>query len=63
MKGLLLFVVGVCVGTLLTQSGAAQDSRPRGLNHVGIAVTNYDETIAFYKSALGLRDGRLEALV
>jgi len=56
MKGLLLFVVGVCVGAVMTQSGVAQDSRPRGLNHVGIAVKNYDETIAFYKSALGLRE-------
>lgn len=56
MKGIALFVAGVCVGALLTQPGAAQDSRPRGLNHVGIAVKNYDETIAFYKSALGLRE-------
>jgi catechol 2,3-dioxygenase-like lactoylglutathione lyase family enzyme len=56
MRGAVLFVAGVLVGGLLTQSGAAQDVRPRGLNHVGIAVKNVNETVAFYKKTLGFKE-------
>lgn len=56
MKGTVLFAAGVLVGTLLTQTGKAQDVRPRGLNHVGIAVKNVNEAAAFYKRTLGLRE-------
>ena len=56
MRGVVLFVAGVLVGGMLTQSGAAQDVRPRGLNHVGIAVKNVDETVAFYKNTLGFKE-------
>jgi len=56
MKGTLLFVAGVLMGTLLTQPGAAQDARPRSLNHVGIAVKNFDATVDYYKRTLGFRE-------
>jgi catechol 2,3-dioxygenase-like lactoylglutathione lyase family enzyme len=56
MRGAVLFVAGVLVGVLMTQSGAAQDSRPRGLNHVGISVKNFAETVSFYQKALGFKE-------
>lgn len=56
MRSAMLVALGICVGALLTQAGTAQDSAPRGLNHVGIAVKNVDEAVAFYKKTLGFRD-------
>jgi catechol 2,3-dioxygenase-like lactoylglutathione lyase family enzyme len=51
-----LFIAGVGVGAVLTQSGIAQDSRPRALSHVGIAVKDFDRTIAYYTQTLGFRE-------
>lgn len=56
MRGTALFVAGLTVGALLTQSGLAQDSRPRALSHVGIAVKDFDASIAYYTRTLGLRE-------
>jgi catechol 2,3-dioxygenase-like lactoylglutathione lyase family enzyme len=56
MKGVVLFVAGVLVGGMLTQVSVAQDVRPRGVNHVGIAVKNVAESVAFYKRTLGFKE-------
>jgi catechol 2,3-dioxygenase-like lactoylglutathione lyase family enzyme len=37
-------------------TGFAQDSRPRALSHVGIAVRDFDKTIAYYTNTLGFRE-------
>src|SRR5579872_7322222 len=57
LRGLTLFVAGIAVGTLLIQPGAAQESPVTGLrlNHVGIAVKNYDESVNFYTKVMGFR--------
>ena len=56
MKAVLLFVAGVAVGALLIRPGIAQDTRMRGLNHVGIVVEDYDAALAFYTGAMGFRE-------
>ncbi len=56
MKGAVLFVAGVIVGTLLTHVGLAQDGSPRALSHVGIAVKDFDATLAYYTRTLGFRE-------
>ena len=54
-KGLALFVAGVGCGILLMQSGVAQTADGTKLNHVGIAVKNFDSAVQYYTQALGFR--------
>ena len=56
MRGAALFVAGIVVGAVMTHTAVAQDSRPRALSHVGIAVKNFDETLAYYTKTLGFRE-------
>ena len=56
MKGSVLFLSGIVVGSLLVQIGVAQDAARRGVNHVGISTARYDEALAFYKDALGAKE-------
>src|SRR5262245_30393187 len=56
MRGTVLFVAGVFVGAVLLQPGFAQSASPRGLNHVGIVVKDYDAAMAFYTKTMGLRE-------
>jgi len=57
LRGLTLFVAGIAVGTLLIQPGAAQEGPVTGLrlNHVGIAVKNYEESVNFYTKVMGFK--------
>lgn len=57
VRGLTLFGVGIVVGTFLMQPGSAQESRVAGLrlNHVGIAVRDFDESLNFYTKVMGFR--------
>jgi catechol 2,3-dioxygenase-like lactoylglutathione lyase family enzyme len=57
LPGLTLFVAGIVVGTLLIQPGAAQEGPGTGLrlNHVGIAVKNFDESFNFYTKVMGFK--------
>jgi len=49
-----LFLAGIAVGALLTQSIAAQNrSMGHRINHVGISVTNFDESLKFYTQVMG----------
>src|SRR5438270_13674510 len=52
-----LVLAGVAVGALLTQSIAAQN-RATGhrINHVGISVTNVDESLKFYTQVMGFKE-------
>src|SRR3990167_8513046 len=54
MRALFLFVAGILVG-LAVQAAIAQNQN-RGivaLNHVGIAVPNLDEAVAYYTKTMG----------
>ena len=57
VRGIVLFFAGVLVGTLVMQHAAAQENKTTGLrlNHVGIAVTNVQETLDFYTKVMGFR--------
>src|ERR1700676_3280831 len=57
MRGLVLFGAGVIAGILMMQPGAAQENRNTRLrlNHVGIAVKNFDESMNFYSKVMGFR--------
>ena len=58
MRNLTVFVAGMVVGTIVMQSGAAQQNRNTGhrLNHVGISVTNFQESLNFYTKVMGFRE-------
>jgi catechol 2,3-dioxygenase-like lactoylglutathione lyase family enzyme len=53
-----LFAAGIGVGIFLMQPGAAQEKRIPGLrlNHVGIYVKDFDESMRFYTQTMGLRE-------
>lgn len=57
LRGVTLFVAGLVVGTVLMQPSAAQENKrtPLRLNHVGIAVTDYDKSLDFYTKVMGYR--------
>lgn len=56
LRGLTLFVAGIAVGGVLMQRGAAQETRtPLRLNHVGIAVSDYQKSFDFYSKVMGYR--------
>ena len=55
LRGVTLFVAGIVVGTILMQPSAAQENKRTGLrlNHVGIAVNDYDKAMDFYTKVMG----------
>ena len=55
MRAFALFVAGIGCGILLMQSGSAQTTASTKLNHVGIAVKNFDETVNYYTKTMGFR--------
>jgi len=57
MRGLILFVSGALVA-LLIQTAIAQNNNPGviQLNHVGIAVADMDESLAFYTETMGYEE-------
>jgi catechol 2,3-dioxygenase-like lactoylglutathione lyase family enzyme len=57
MRGLLLFVCGTLVGVLI-RTAIAQSNNPGvlRLNHVGVAVSDLDESLAFYTQTLGFKE-------
>jgi lactoylglutathione lyase len=57
IRSMTLFVAGIVVGAVLTQSTAAQQNRPgHRINHVGISVTNFDESLKFYTQVMGFKE-------
>lgn len=57
MRGAVLFLFGTIVGALFMTSLGAQGTRATGLtlNHVGISVPNFQETVSFYENVMGFR--------
>jgi catechol 2,3-dioxygenase-like lactoylglutathione lyase family enzyme len=53
-----LFAAGIGVGTFLMQPGRAQTNPGLGLrlNHVGIYVKDFDESMRFYTQTMGFRE-------
>ena len=57
MRGIIIFVCGALVG-LLIETDRAQNNIPGVimLNHVGIAVDDMDESVAFYTETMGFEE-------
>ena len=57
MRSLVIFAAGIVVGTIVMQPSAAQERRNTGLrlNHVGIRVNNFQESLNFYTKVMGFR--------
>jgi catechol 2,3-dioxygenase-like lactoylglutathione lyase family enzyme len=57
LRGFTLFVAGIVVGTVLISPSAAQDAGQGvlRLNHVGIAVKDFQESLNFYTKVMGFR--------
>jgi catechol 2,3-dioxygenase-like lactoylglutathione lyase family enzyme len=53
-----LFAAGIGVGAFVMQPGRAQTTSASGLrlNHVGIFVKNFDESMRFYTQTMGFRE-------
>jgi catechol 2,3-dioxygenase-like lactoylglutathione lyase family enzyme len=53
-----LFAAGIGVGAFLMQPGRAQTNPASGLrlNHVGIYVKDFDESMRFYTQTMGFRE-------
>jgi catechol 2,3-dioxygenase-like lactoylglutathione lyase family enzyme len=58
MRALVLFGAGIVCGILMMQPGAAQGNKGKGLrlNHVGINVKNFEESLNYYTKTLGFRE-------
>ncbi len=56
-RGWALFAAGIVVGTLIVRPTAAQESKATGLrlNHVGIAVKDFQESMNYYTKVMGFR--------
>lgn len=60
MRTSLVFLIGLLVGAAVGPGLVAQGDRPQGVNyvnHVAIAVDNFDEAFAFYTQKMGFREG------
>lgn len=56
LRGVTLFVAGIVVGTvLISPSLAQQTSNGLRLNHVGIAVKDFQESLNFYTKVMGFK--------
>lgn len=56
LRGVTLFVAGIVVGTMLiSPSHAQQTNNGLRLNHVGIAVKDFQESLNFYTKVMGFK--------
>ena len=56
IRGFWLFVVGTLAGMLIMQAGAAAEENAARLNHVGMYVKNFEESMHFYTKTMGFRE-------
>lgn len=58
MRGLALFVAGIGFGVFTMQPSAAPEEKVAGLrlNHVGMYVRDFDESMNFYTKTMGFRE-------
>ena len=61
MRGIMLFMAGTLFGIFATQPSAAPQEKLTGLrlNHFGIYVKDFDESVNFYTKTMGFRQAFL----
>src|SRR5260370_42239452 len=58
IRGVTLFVAGTVLGIFMTQPSAAPQEKMSGLrlNHFGIYIKDFDESMNFYTKTMGFRE-------
>jgi catechol 2,3-dioxygenase-like lactoylglutathione lyase family enzyme len=57
MRSALIFVLGLAMGVAVTtKSQGTKVAGINGVNHIGISVDNFDESVAFYEQKMGFRE-------
>jgi len=58
IRSVMLFAAGIVLGSVLTYSVAAQQNKSLGhrINHVGISVTNFEESLKFYTQVMRFKE-------
>lgn len=59
IRGFLLFMAGTLAGMLIVQASAAPNENAARLNHVGMYVKNFNESLNFYANTMGFREAYL----
>lgn len=58
IRGVFVFLLGISTGMLIMEAAAAQHTSVTGLrlNHVGMYVKNFDESMNFYTKVMGFHE-------
>jgi catechol 2,3-dioxygenase-like lactoylglutathione lyase family enzyme len=56
IRGFSPFVMGTLAGMLIVEAGAAAKENAARLNHVGMYVKNFEESMNFYTKTMGFRE-------
>ncbi len=57
MRTAIIFILGIALGVAVTtKSQGTKIAGINGVNHIGISVDNFDESVAFYEQKMGFRE-------
>jgi catechol 2,3-dioxygenase-like lactoylglutathione lyase family enzyme len=57
MRTAIIFVLGLALGVAVTtKSQGSKVAGMNGVNHIGLSVDNFDESVAFYEQKMGFRE-------
>jgi lactoylglutathione lyase len=57
MRSAIIFVLGLALGVAVaTKSQGTKIAGMNGVNHIGLSVDNFDESVAFYEQKMGFHE-------
>jgi lactoylglutathione lyase len=57
MRNAIIFVLGLALGVAVaTKSQGSKIAGMNGVNHIGLSVDNFDESVAFYEQKMGFHE-------
>ena len=57
MRNAIIFVLGLALGAAVaTKSQVSKIAGMNGVNHIGLSVDNFDESVAFYEQKMGFHE-------
>jgi lactoylglutathione lyase len=57
MRNAIIFVLGLALGVAVaTKSQGSKMAGMNGVNHIGLSLDNFDESVAFYEQKMGFRE-------